>query len=165
VDVAVVAGEVVVRAEREVRRGEEAFAFLEDRALEAVAVDPFHEVHERRLLDADAGPGAVGQEVVEVHLAERVFEPEGEAAVEGAARARLARDVGRDAEGHEVRQVPRDVDVGPAHVERVGMDRVLVGRPGRWLVRVRVVGVDDDAELDGRRVVGRRMARGRRDLG
>src|SRR5206468_9054859 len=56
VDVAVVAREVQVSGEAEVGGGEEALALGEDLALEAVAVDAFHEVDVGRLLHAEARP-------------------------------------------------------------------------------------------------------------
>ena len=127
VEVAVVPGEVVVEGRADVRRGEEALALGEHRALEAVAVDAFRVVDVRRLLLAEARPRALGHVVVEVPLREGVLEAEGIAAVERAAGAGLAGDVGRDAEGDAVGDVAGDVDVAAADVERAQRDAVAVG--------------------------------------
>src|SRR2546425_3054380 len=104
-DVAVVAGQVVVAGDAEVRGGQEALPLLEDRPLEAVTVDALHEVDVGGLLDPDPDPRAVREPVVEVDLAEGVLEAEGEASGEAAPRPALAGDVGGHAERDEVGQV------------------------------------------------------------
>src|SRR5262249_16865650 len=99
VDVAEVAGEVVVEGDPAVGRGHEALAVDEDGALEAIAVDALRVVDIGRLLDAEAEECALPHPLVEVDLSVGVLETEGVAAVEGAPHRRLPDDVRGDAEG------------------------------------------------------------------
>jgi hypothetical protein len=60
--------------------------------------------------------------------------------------------------------VPGDVDISPRDVERAAIDGVPVGiGDGRFLL-VDVIAEDGGADPDGRRVIGRRIPRRRRDL-
>ena len=77
VDVAVVAGEVVVTGDAGVGRTRQTGRALgEDRPLEAVAIDALGVVDVRRLLHAEADPRALRRPVVEVELRVRVLEAE-----------------------------------------------------------------------------------------
>ena len=99
-----------------------------------------------------------------------VLDPEDQAVVRNAVGRRevddaaLPRDVRRDAERDDVREVAGDVDVAAADVEGARVDRVAVGILGLRRIRIRVVRVDRDAHLDRRRVVGRRESGRRRHL-
>ena len=152
VDVAVVLGEVVVERHAVVRRGQEPFAFGERRALEAVPVDALRVVDEGRLLEAEADPRSLRHPVVQVELGERVLQAKHVAAAQAGSRSQvrevLTRDVGRDAERHDVADVPGDVDVGPSHVEAVRVNRVAVGVLRRGVLVIGVIGEDCRANLD-----------------
>ncbi len=105
-----------------------------------------------------------GHPVVQVELRVGVLQAERVAAVQRAAGAGLARDVGRDAERDDVRDVAGDVDVRPADVEGVRRDLVAVGVRDLGLLGDGVVGEDRRADAYRRRVVGRGVAGRRGDL-
>src|SRR5438270_9328501 len=96
VNVSVAARRIPVERGAGVGRREEAFAVLERRSLETVAVDAFVVVDERRLMHAQADPRSLVRPVVEVELAVRVLEAERVRAAQRAAGTGLAGDVGRD---------------------------------------------------------------------
>src|SRR5262249_51687243 len=94
VKVAKVVRQVRVERHARVRGREEAFAFGEHGALEAIAVDALLVIDERRLLDAEAHPRLlpVARPVIERVLPEQILGAEFVAAVETGAAAGLARD-------------------------------------------------------------------------
>ena len=168
VEVAVVRRQVVVEREARIRRRhrrEQRQALGERRALETIAVDPFIEVHPWRLLDADSRPRSLRHPVVEVELGIGVLDAIDQAVV-GDARpggqreqCALARDVGGDAKREQMRNLPRDVDVGSRHVERASVDGVAVGVRGGWSRLVGVERKQRHAHANRRRVVRRRISR------
>ncbi len=158
VNVAVVAREVAVERGAQVRRGQEAFAFGEHRALEPVPVDTLVEVDEGRLLLAEAHPRAAGNPVVEVDLAKRVLQAQLDITIAD------ARDVRRDAVLEQVRHLAVDVDIRTLNVERARVDRIAVRVPRLGTALVRVVRKDRRSDTDRRRVVGRGVAGRRRHL-
>src|SRR5437867_1831050 len=163
--IAIARRKVVMPGESGIRGCQEPFAVDEHRPLEAIGVDILHEHDVARLVNAEAHPGPRAEPVVQVQLSITVLEAIGVAAVQGAARARLAADVGSDPERNEMRNVAGDVDVGAAHVEGAGLDRIAVrvldGRSGGE----GVIGEQHHSELDRRSVVRGLRALWRRGRG
>ena len=142
-------------------------ALGEDRALKPVPVDPFLEVDPWRLLNAEPYPRSARHPVVEIELRVGVLDAKDEAVAGDARRgdgSALPRDVRRDAERHDVRDLAGDVDVAALNVERVAADAVAVDVGD---LRIRLVGERREqrhADPDRRRVVGRRIPRRGSDL-
>ena len=163
VDLAIIPREHKAAGDPDIRRTQIALTLFEDRPLEAVAVDSFHEVEERRLLLANAHPGPVRRDLVEVHLTEGVLQSEERASVQVAAGGggRQTRpDVRSDPVADPVGDVPGDADIRPADLETAQVDRILVGVRDLGRVLVGVIREDRNPDLDEPLFPGLRRLRG-----